>query len=112
MNKSYLAFPSDGSEAVTSNPSALCTPHFTSSGFGESWPLIGVFVVVGVGVFLQHTSMSFLQVVTLLSIWILTEFSKISSKISENPLCLISTLLVLLTLRTLFVDALISPEQS
>ena len=99
---------------MTSNPSALCTPHFTSGGFGESWPLIGFCIVVvdGVGIFLQHTSMSFLQVVTLLSIWILTEFSKISSIISENPLCLISTLLVLLTLTTLFVVALISPEQS
>ena len=65
---------------MTSKPLALCIPHFTGGGVGLCVVvdfvvgLAVVLVVVGLVVvligedFLQHTSISFLQVVILLSI--------------------------------------------
>ena len=76
VHKSYLACPSDGSKARTSNPSDLCIPHgcdvLGDAGSGGG-------VTCGIDSFLQHTSISFGQVVTLLFISIWTGLLKISS---------------------------------
>ena len=123
---SYLACPSDGNEAVTSRPFELCIPHFCGGGgfvvggTGLTGGLVDGVGGVLAGFFLQHTSISFLQVVILLSISIWTEFpSKISSKRSGTPPCLIIILLVksdlfkevLLILRTSFVGPFRIPEE-
>ena len=71
---SYLACPSDGNEAVTSRPFELCIPHFCGGGgfvvggTGLTGGLVDGVGGVLAGFFLQHTSISFLQVVILLSI--------------------------------------------
>ena len=64
---------------MTSKPLALCIPHFSGGGgvgfcvvvdfvVGLAVVVVGLVVVLIGEVFLQHTSISFLQVVILLSI--------------------------------------------
>ena len=99
---SWVATP-HWSGLTHSNPSKDEQSHGGGAGGGE--------------VFSQHTSMSFSQVVFLLSIWILTGL-KISSTVScrsscmssENPPCLMSILFVVLL--TLTTGPLILPKQS
>ena len=91
--------------------------HCAKTSSITSWVGDGLGAADGM-VLLQHTSISFLQVVILLSIWIVTGLeAKISSfsdsrvGASKNPPCLISILFV--TLTTSFPGGtFISPSQS